>query len=103
MVALQLLGFTPFFDFEDSHDFLQTLDFPFTFDPENLYCNLHKLLASRNKLGMTLVDDLVSKGFLAQDNTYHYFNGKTLASFNTNDLIREIVYVEAPLDTDKDE
>ncbi|RLU59043.1 Xaa-Pro dipeptidyl-peptidase [Streptococcus iniae] len=102
MVALQLLGFTPFFDFEDSHDFLQTLDFPFTFDPENLYCNLHKLLASRNKLGMTLVDDLVSKGFLAQDNTYHYFNGKTLASFNTNDLIREIVYVEAPLDTDKD-
>lgn len=102
MVALQLLGFTPFFDFEDSHTFLQMLHFPFTFDPENLYANLHQLLASRNKLGMTLVDDLVSKGLLAQDNTYHYFNSKSLASFNTDDLIREIVYVETPLDTDKD-
>lgn len=102
MVALQLLGFTPYFDFEDSHEFLNKLKFPFTFDPAELYCNLHQLLASRNKLGMTLVDDLVSKGFIAEDNCYHYFNGKSLATFSTHDLIKEIVYVEAPLDTDND-
>ncbi|MGT2933793.1 Xaa-Pro dipeptidyl-peptidase [Streptococcus catagoni] len=102
MVALQLLGFIPFFDFENSRAFTKEIAFPVNFNDNDLVVSLHQLLASRHKNGMTLLDDLVSKGFLATDNAYHFFNGKSLASFDTNDLIKEIVYVEALLDTDQD-
>lgn len=51
---------------------------------------------------MTLLDDLISKGLIPVDNDYHFFNGKSLATFDTTDLIREVVYVQSPLDTDQD-
>lgn len=101
-IALQLLGFIPHVDFEDSADFCQTIAFPITFDRSYFFSNLHQLLACRRKNGMTLIDDLISQDFLPADNDYHFFNGKSLATFETSDLIREIVYVEAPVDTDKD-
>ncbi|VTS14352.1 x-prolyl-dipeptidyl aminopeptidase [Streptococcus pseudoporcinus] len=102
LVALQLLGFIPFFDFQDSSHFVKEINFPVTYNETEFLLSLHHLLACRNKLGMTLFDDLVSKGIIPQDNDYHFFNGKSLATFDTNHLIKEIVYVEAPVDTDCD-
>lgn len=102
LVALQLLEFTAYVDFTDSKSFVKEINFPITFDANQFLLNLYQLLATRTKNGMTLIDRLVSQGFLAADNTYHYFNGKSLATFDSSDVIREIVYVEAPVDTDKD-
>lgn len=102
MVALQLLGFIPHVDFTDLETFVADLAFPITFDPDNFIANLHQLLATRRKDGVTLVDYWVNQGLLAADNTYHYFNGKPLATFDAKDFIREIVYVETPIDTDGD-
>ncbi|WP_159795856.1 Xaa-Pro dipeptidyl-peptidase [Streptococcus halichoeri] len=101
-LALQLLGFVPFVDFTDAGAFCQSIQFPIDFQSGHVILNLYQLLATRTKNGMTLVDDLVSQGLLLADNTYHFFNGKALATFDTSQLIREVVYVEAPLDTDQD-
>lgn len=54
------------------------------------------------KKGNTLIDQLVSDGLISEDNHYHYFNGKSLATFSTHIVIREVVYVESRVDTDKD-
>ncbi|HEL0639639.1 TPA: Xaa-Pro dipeptidyl-peptidase [Streptococcus equi subsp. zooepidemicus] len=102
LVALQVLGFIPAVDFTDTQDFIQKIGFPIVFDSQQLLLNLHQLLATRQKSGVTLIDSLVSQGLLPMDNCYHYFNGKALATFDTTSLIREVVYVEAPLDTDQD-
>ena len=64
--------------------------------------NLYHLLNTRTKKGNTLIDQLVGDGLIAEDNHYHYFNGKSLATFSTHDVIREVVYVESRVDTDKD-
>ncbi|MEK5289700.1 MULTISPECIES: Xaa-Pro dipeptidyl-peptidase [Streptococcus] len=101
-VTLQLLEFVPGVDFTVLDQFLSQLDFPITYNADEILVNLHQLLATRQKNGMTLIDYLVSQGFLSMDNDYHYFNGKSLATFDTSSLIREIVYVEAPIDTDND-
>lgn len=102
LLALQLLEFIPHADFTSSKSFVKEINFPLTFDSDYFLLNLYQLLATRTKNGMTLIDRLVSQGFLSADNSYHYFNGKSLATFDTADVIREIVYVEAPLDSDKD-
>ena len=60
------------------------------------------VLNTRTKKGNTLIDQLVSDGLIPEDNNYHYFNGKSLATFNTNNVIREVVYVETRVDSDKD-
>lgn len=49
-----------------------------------------------------MIDQLVSDGFIPEDNDYHYFNGKSLATFSTANVIREVVYVEARVDSDRD-
>lgn len=99
-VAFQLLGFSYFIDFEDTEDFRQQTNFPIVY--KNLLDNLYQLLNTRTKKGNTLIDQLVSDGLIPEDNTYHYFNGKSLATFSTQDIIREVVYVESRVDTDKD-
>ena len=102
LLALQILDFIPNVDFTDSQEFLKTIKFPISYSEKDIIKNLHHLLASRMKKGMTLLDDLVSRGLIPVDNDYHFFNGKSLATFDTNDLVREVVYVQAPLDTDGD-
>lgn len=99
-VAFQLLGFSYFVDFEDTEKFRQETGFPILYG--NLLDNLYQLLNTRTKKGNTLIDQLVSDGLIPEDNAYHYFNGKSLATFATNDAIREVVYVESRVDTDKD-
>ena len=49
-----------------------------------------------------MIDQLVSDGLIPETNQYHYFNGKSLATFTSHDAIREVVYVESRVDTDQD-
>ena len=99
-VALQLLGFRYFIDFEDTDSFLKEVQFPIEYG--NLVENLYHLLNTRTVKGNLLIDQLASDGLIPEDNQYHYFNGKSLATFTSHDAIREVVYVESRVDTDKD-
>ena len=99
-VAFQLLGFSYLVDFEDAEQFRKETGFPIVYG--DLIENLYQLLNTRTKKGNTLIDQLVSDGLISEDNHYHYFNGKSLATFSTYEVIREVVYVESRVDTDKD-
>lgn len=99
-VVFQLLGFNYLIDFEDAEQFREETGFPIIYG--DLIENLYHLLNTRTKKGNTLIDQLVSDGLIAEDNHYHYFNGKSLATFSSHDVIREVVYVESRVDTDKD-
>ena len=99
-VAFQLLEFSPFIDFTDVEAFRKETGFPITFG--DLLENLYQLLNTRTKNGNLLVDKLVSEGLIPEDNTHHYFNSKSLATFSSHDAIREVVYVESRVDTDRD-
>lgn len=98
-VAFQLLGFSYLVDFEDSDVFRKETGFPIIYG--DLIENLYQLLNTRTKKGNTLIDQLVSDGLIPEDNDYHYFNGKSLATFSSHDVIREVVYVESRVDTDQ--
>ena len=98
-VAFQLLGFSYLVDFEDSDVFRKETGFPIVYG--DLIENLYQLLNTRTKKGNTLIDQLVSDGLIPEDNDYHYFNGKSLATFSSHDVIREVVYVETRVDTDQ--
>ena len=99
-VVFQLLGFNYLVDFEDAEQFRKETGFPIVYG--DLIENLYQLLNTRTKKGNTLIDQLVSDRLILEDNHYHYFNGKSLATFSTHDVIREVVYVESHVDTDKD-
>ena len=98
-LAFQLLGFSYLVDFEDSDIFRKETGFPIVYG--DLIENLYQLLNTRTKKGNTLIDQLVSDGLIPEDNDYHYFNGKSLATFSSHDVIREVVYVESRVDTDQ--
>lgn len=99
-VTFQLLGFNYLIDFEDGLAFHKETAFPIVYG--DLIDNLYQLLNTRTKKGNTLIDQLVSDGLIPEDNDYHYFNGKSLATFSTNNVIREVVYVETRIDSDND-
>ena len=99
-VVFQLLGFSYLTDFEDALSFHKEVTFPIVYG--DLIDNIYQLLNTRTKKGNTLIDQLVSDGFIPEDNHHHYFNGKSLATFSTNNVIREVVYVESRIDSDKD-
>ena len=99
-VVFQRLGFSYLVDFEDAEQFRKETGFPIVYG--DLIENLYQLLNTRTKKGNTLIDQLVSDGLISEDNHYHYFNGKSLATFSTHDVIREVVYVESRVDTDND-
>lgn len=96
-VAFQLLGFVPGMDYEDVEVFRTETVFPITFG--DIIENLYQLLNTRTKNGNTLVDQLVADNLIPEDNAYHFFNGKSLATFSTKNLTREVVYVETSVDT----
>ena len=99
-VALQLLGFRYFIDFEDTDSFLKEVQIPIEYG--NLVENLYHLLNTRTVKGNLLIEQLVSDGLIPENNRYHFFNGKSLATFNCHDVIREVVYVESRIDSDQD-
>lgn len=98
-IALQLLGFIPGIDYTNLKDFLKTSHFPIVYG--NLIDNLYQLLNTRTKSGNLLIEQLVSDGLIPENNRYHFFNGKSLATFSTSSLIREVVYVETSIDTNQ--
>ncbi|MFD1317900.1 Xaa-Pro dipeptidyl-peptidase [Loigolactobacillus zhaoyuanensis] len=109
-LALQLLGFeaTTDFDLADPLKFMRASQLAFAdtspLDNATLLTDIYLLLTTHTKLGLTYLDDLADRGFFA---TYTgprplFFNGKAQAVFDTRHLIKEVVYVEAPLDTDHD-
>ena len=99
-VSLQVLGFVPFVDFDDITAFCKEINFPITYG--NILENLYQLLNTRTKSGNILIDQLVSEGLIPESNDYHFFNGKSLATFSSHEAIREVVYVESSVDTDGD-
>lgn len=99
-VAFQLLGFSYLTDFENGLVFHKETAFPIVYG--DLIDNLYQLLNTRTKKGNTLIDQLVSDGLIPENNDYHYFNGKSLATFSANNAIREVVYVESRIDSDND-
>ena len=99
-VALQLLDFRYFIDFENTDSFLKEVQIPIEYG--NLVENLYHLLNTRTVKGNLLIEQLVSDGLIPEDNRYHFFNGKSLATFNCHDVIREVVYVESRVDSDQD-
>ncbi|MFD0896213.1 Xaa-Pro dipeptidyl-peptidase [Loigolactobacillus binensis] len=109
-LALQLLGFEVGSDFDLATPFkfmrASQLVFDATDPVDNttLLTNIYLLLTTHNKLGLTFLDDLANRGFFADYTGPRplFFNGKAQAVFDTHDLIKEVVYIEAPLDTDQD-
>lgn len=99
-IALQLLGFIPHVDFTDTAQMIEDIAFPITSDDPIL--PLYQLLATRTKSGNTLIDQLVAQNLIPVTNDYVYFNGKSLATFDTSDTIKEVVYVDTGVDTDGD-
>lgn len=99
-IALQLLGFIPHVDFTDTAQMIEDIAFPITSDDPIL--PLYQLLATRTKSGNTLIDQLVAQNLIPVTNDYVYFNGKSLATFDTSDTIKEVVYVDTCVDTDSD-
>lgn len=114
LVALQLLQFEPELDFNINKitESMEKIQLPFLtpskWDQTTIIDAWYLLLCTHTKNGQTFLDNLTSRGFLtplynlpAQQKPV-FFNGKSLAVFNPTKLIREVVYVESSLDTDRD-
>ncbi|WP_300561600.1 Xaa-Pro dipeptidyl-peptidase [Companilactobacillus sp.] len=115
-VGLQLMDFQPGLDFELTDPLsamdkiqLKVADHQTNFfSLDELKSAWYWLLATHNKDGQTLIDQLAAQGYFVS--FYHdesvkkplLFNGKTLPVFDPHELIREVVYVESPQDTDHD-
>lgn len=110
-VALQLLEFLPSIDFDFSNPLvaMKKINLPYTNDISNktaLLAAWYELLCTHTKNGQLLIDVLAARGFFVslygKINHPLFFNGKAQPVFDTDKLIREVVYVESSLDTDKD-
>lgn len=110
-VALQLLEFLPTIDFDFSNplDAMKKINLPYIDNISTttaLFSAWYELLCTHTKNGQLLLDNLATQGFFV--NFYGkisqplFFNGKAQPVFDTDRLIREVVYVESSLDTDKD-
>lgn len=114
LVALQLLEFTPAVDFDIANPLAtcKKIGLPTLLNQHwstaTVIDAFYLLLNTRGKNGQILLDALTAKGFMAWSYQLPakqkplYFNGKPLASFDPANFIREVVYVEADLDTDFD-
>ena len=113
-VALQLLKFNPDVDFTFTAPLeamkkiqLMIADHnAASFTIDELKSAWYWLLATHNKIGQTYLDSLAAKGyftpFYGKVTKPLLFNGKTLPVFDPHKLIREVVYVESPQDSDHD-
>lgn len=109
-LALQLLGYHVHYDYQlnDPTAFMQKQALPIIKDIDSidkLVMAFYRLLNTRAKNGQLLIDVMAGRGYFTQfwgQNKFMYFNGKSLPVFNTNKVIREVVYVETDLDTDHD-
>jgi X-Pro dipeptidyl-peptidase len=109
-MGLQQLDFEPTIDFEPKKVLeeaekigISMIDGDFS-DKNTVIEAWYLLLTSHTKNGLNYIDKLASEGFYQDKEVSKpfFFNGKAQAVFDTSRLIREVVYVEAPLDTDQD-
>lgn len=111
-IALQLLGFAVSLDFDlsDPLKAMKRMNLPIAkvnsyLDLDSVISAWYLLLNTRTKNGQTLIDYLAGQGYYQQFSNIKkplFFNGKAQAVFDTADLIRDVVYVEAPEDNDDD-
>lgn len=108
-IALQYLDFECGTDFEfgDALAFAAQTQLPMPQDAITSQANwitaIYRLLNTRTKRLVTLIDLLAERGLLRkQPATFTTFNGKTLPVFNARDAIRERVWIESDLDSDHD-
>ncbi|WP_273713192.1 Xaa-Pro dipeptidyl-peptidase [Leuconostoc mesenteroides] len=102
-IAAQLLGFTEALagnGYNGVATFRQ-LGLPIV-TVNNLRHAWYELLNSHTNNGLLFIDELASQGYFESNNHRLLFNGKSLPTYNTNDLIRESVWVETSVDTDND-
>lgn len=112
-LSLQLLQFEEPADFalDAPLDAYPTLNLP-SFDVSEFKTDndvvhaWYQLLTTHTKNGQNYLDYLTQTGyfvpFYEKTQAPIFFNGKAQAVFDPHTLIREVVYVEAPLDTDHD-
>lgn len=113
-LILQLLGFEAGREFQltDPQQLATTVHLPTfsqsTLSTDDLLDAWYQLLTTRTVNGQTFLDNLASRGYfqpLIHDPSVAkplFFNGKAQPVFDTNQLIREVVYVESSQDTDGD-
>lgn len=113
-VAFQLLRFEPAIDFQLDEPVAswRKLHLPIrehtTWTSADVVDAFYLLLNTRTKNGQNYLDLLTAHGFLAwtydlpADQKPLFFNGKPIASYDPQQFIREVVYVETDLDTDFD-
>lgn len=110
---LQLLGFEPGeqFDLSDPYAISHQVNLPhFSKDLTtiDLIHGWYQLLVTHTVTGQTYLDDLASRGYFerlthsATTPRPLFFNGKAQPVYDTATLIREVVYVESPQDSDAD-
>ncbi|MGG5319111.1 Xaa-Pro dipeptidyl-peptidase [Enterococcus sp. AZ072] len=110
LVALQLLEFEAEIDFkpETLQEDLVEINLATSSGDFNQVDTIieawYLLLNCHTKNGLAFIDKLANLGFYRkqQFEKPFFFNGKAQAVFETEKIIREVVYVEAPLDTDND-
>ncbi|HIW89171.1 MAG TPA: Xaa-Pro dipeptidyl-peptidase [Candidatus Ligilactobacillus excrementipullorum] len=112
-VGLQLLGFTCGDDFDVAEPLTAMKNFNLLYHQEittvtDLVGAWYDLLNTRGKMGQILLDLLATEGYflplydLPVSQKPLLFNGKSQPVFDTDQLIREVVYIESSLDTDQD-
>lgn len=112
-VALQLLGYHVHYDYDltDPLKFMKKQSLPAMNSINNrdeLIQAFYRLLNTRTKNGQLLIDVMAGKGYFYNrksdfaQNEFTFFNGKSMPTFDTSKVIREVVYVESDLDTDGD-
>lgn len=115
LVALQLCGFLPEDDFSlaDPLAAMKKMQLPMleaagAWTKEQLLDAWYLLLTTHTKDGQIFLDLLTNQGYfvpfygLSTQQKPIFFNGKSQAVFDTDKLIREVVYVESSVDSDRD-
>lgn len=111
-IALQLIGFDPIteYDINDPIKFMKATKLPYINDDitdiQQFLEALYLLLSMRTKKLVTYLDYIANMGFFVDHKKYNseylIFNGKVQNTFSTDDLVKEVVWVESDLDTDFD-
>ncbi|ADG40106.1 x-prolyl-dipeptidyl aminopeptidase [Leuconostoc kimchii IMSNU 11154] len=73
-----------------------------TTDVSDIYHAWYLLLNTHTKNGLLFIDELASHGYFKTTNQRIYFNGKSMATYDTTHLVQETVWVETSVDSDLD-
>lgn len=112
-MALQLLGFVVGDDYQlnQAASFMESISLPTIKQTlktnDDLISAFYTLLNMRTPHNLILLDDLANHCYFndvidSEHPRFIFFNGKSQPVFNKSKFIREVVYVESPLDTDHD-